>query len=106
MYHYHFLDITVKVLKCVCYRCGKLLIDRSDPRVVNLKTKEPKERWKEMYELCSKIPRCGKETEDGCGFDQPTRYKVDGIQGILAIWKDSKSGLYEEIKIITTTCKK
>ena len=99
VYHYHFLDITVKVLKCVCYRCGKLLIDRSDPRVVNLQTKEPKERWKEMYEICSKIPRCGKETEDGCGFDQPTRYKVDGIQGILAIWKDSKSGLYEEKRL-------
>ena len=52
-----------------------------------------------MYELCSKIPRCGKETEDGCGFDQPTRYKVDGIQGILAIWKDSKNGIYEEKRL-------
>ena len=38
--------------------------------------------------MSSKITRCGQETEDGCGCIQPSRYKVDGISGIQAIWKD------------------
>ena len=28
VYNYHFMDIIVKILKCICFRCGKLRINK------------------------------------------------------------------------------
>ena len=88
VYNYHFMDITVKVLKCVCFRCGKLRVNKESAIISELTNKSNKTRWNTIYELSSKITRCGQETEDGCGCIQPSRYKVDGVAGIQAIWKD------------------
>lgn len=90
VYHYHFLDMTVKIMKCVCFRCGKLRVNRESPVIQNLAKKSPKTRWKEIYEMSGKISRCGQETEDGCGCKQPDRYKVNDIKGIYAVWKDDE----------------
>ena len=91
VYNYHFMDITIKLMKCVCFRCSKVLIDMEDPLVKNTLGKPNKERWEELYNLSSKIKRCGEETGDGCGCRQPDRYKLDGISGIQMIWKDFDS---------------
>jgi DNA-directed RNA polymerase II subunit RPB1 len=88
VYHYHFIDITLKVLKCTCFRCGKLLVNRDSNQIQNISKKTARTRWKEICDLSSKISRCGQETEDGCGCKQPDRYKVNDIKGIYAIWKD------------------
>ncbi len=88
IYYWHFLDIVIKILKCVCFRCSKLLINKDNPLLENCMKKSNKERWSQICELSSKISRCGQETEDGCGCRQPDRYKLDGISGIQAIWKD------------------
>ena len=88
VYNYHFIDITIKILKCVCFRCGKLKIDKNSNIINEIKEKSNKTRWNEIYELSSKINRCGEENEDGCGCIQPSRYKLDGINGIKTIWKD------------------
>jgi len=88
VFNYHFIDITMKVMKCVCFRCGKLLIDKESPLIEDLMNKSNKYRWNEIYNLSSKINRCGQETEDGCGCLQPDRYKLNGVEGIQAIWKD------------------
>ena len=88
VYNYHFMDVTVKILKCVCFRCGKLRVNKESPIITELINKPNKTRWNTIYELSSKISRCGQETEDGCGCIQPNRYKVDGISGIQGIWKD------------------
>ena len=71
VYNYHFMDITVKVLKCVCFRCGKLRVNKESAIVSELTNKSNKTRWNTIYELSSKITRCGQETEDGCGCIQP-----------------------------------
>ena len=88
VFHYHFIDTTQKLLKCVCFRCSKLLVNRYDPKIINISKKPRKTRWKELCDISSNISRCGQETEDGCGCQQPSRYKVDGIMGIKAIWKN------------------
>ena len=88
VFNYHFIDITLKVLKCVCFRCGKLKIDKESNVIKDLKTKSNKKRWTDIYELSSNINRCGEENDDGCGCIQPTRYKLDGINGIQSVWKD------------------
>ena len=73
----------MKVLKCVCYKCSKLLIDKESELCKLIKKKPNKARWTEIYELCNKISTCGQETMDGCGAKQPTNYKIDGISGII-----------------------
>ena len=88
IYYWHFIDIVIKVLKCVCFRCSKLLINKDNPLLENCFKQPNKMRWNHICELSSKISRCGQETEDGCGCRQPDRYKLDGISGIQAIWKD------------------
>lgn len=88
VFNYHFIDITQKVLKCVCFRCGKLKINKESNIIKDLKNKSNKKRWTDIYELSSGISRCGEENDDGCGCIQPTRYKLDGINGIQSVWKD------------------
>ena len=88
VYNYHFIDITIKILKCICFRCGKLKINKDSNLIQELKKKSNKKRWQDIYELSSGISRCGEENDDGCGCIQPHRYKLDGINGIQTIWKD------------------
>ena len=88
VYNYHFIDITIKLLKCICFRCGKLRINKESSKLNDIKKKSNKVRWSEIYEISSKITRCGQENEEGCGCLQPSRYKLEGVSGIKAIWKD------------------
>ena len=86
--NYHFIQTTIKILKCVCFKCSKLLIDK-DSEICKLISKKPsKVRWSEVYNLCSKVKTCGQETVDGCGCKQPSNYKIDGVIGINMNWKE------------------
>ena len=66
------------------------------PLISNVLRKNRKTRFGEIYNLSSKITRCGQETEDGCGCKQPERYKLDGINGIQVFWKDIENSLTKE----------
>tara|TARA_B100000214_G_scaffold342192_1_gene289814 strand:- start:2250 stop:6836 length:4587 start_codon:yes stop_codon:yes gene_type:complete len=86
VYHYQFIQIIQKVLKCTCIQCSKLLINKESPQIKDLMKKPNKHRWNDIYNLSQKITRCGQETEDGCGAKQPDRIKVEGMDGIYAVW--------------------
>ena len=88
VYHFHFIHILIKILKCVCFRCSKLLIDKNDIINQNIFKLPRQQRFTEMYAHCQKIDRCGKMTDEGCGCRQPDNYKLDGLVGIQAKWKD------------------
>ena len=91
VYNYHFIQIILKLVKCVCYKCSKLLIDKESD-ICNVISKKPsKQRWLDVYELCSKVKECGQETVDGCGAKQPDNYKIEGITGINGIWKKTET---------------
>ena len=98
VYNYHFVQTLIKILKCVCFRCSKLLVDKDNVIIQDILKKPPKQRFQEIYSVCQKINRCGQETEDGCGCKQPENYKLDGLIGIQAKWKklDIPEGLSEE----------
>jgi DNA-directed RNA polymerase II subunit RPB1 len=70
VFYIQFFDIIVKkLLKCVCFRCSKLLINEESDQVqaiLNRKVSRQK-RWEQLFKLCSKIKRCGQDTLDGCG---------------------------------------
>ena len=87
VYHYQYLSTLHKVLKCTCTQCSKLLVNKDSPKVKHLMKKNNKTRWNSIYEMSQKISRCGQETEDGCGAKQPDKIKVEGMDGIYAVWK-------------------
>ena len=88
--NYHFIQTIVKLLKCVCFKCSKLLIDKDSEICKLLYNKPCKVRWSEIYNLCSKVKCCGQETVDGCGAKQPSNYKIDGVIGIFLHWKEQE----------------
>ena len=86
VFHYHFINIIHKILKCTCLSCSKLLINKDSSKIKDIMKKPNKIRWSEIYNLSQKISRCGQETEDGCGAKQPDKIKLDGMDGIHAVW--------------------
>ncbi|KAF8820027.1 Dna-directed Rna polymerase II RPB1 [Cardiosporidium cionae] len=103
MYHYGFLKIVLKVLRCVCYGCSRLLANADDPRFRNItKIKLGANRLKKVFEVCSGKRRCEGSSKkddaesalrDGCGCPQP-KYMRDG-PNITVQFQDS-GGDYDE----------
>ena len=100
VYHYHFIHHLIKILKCVCFRCSKLLINKEDILNQKIFNESSYDRFKIIYTECQKIDNCGKNTIDGCGCDQPSTYKLDGLNGIMAKWKDLKEEKIIEIEYV------
>ena len=86
VYHYQFINMIMKVLKCTCIQCSNLLINKESPKIKDLLKKSNKTRWNEIYQLSQKINRCGQETDNGCGAKQPDKLKIEGMDGISAVW--------------------
>ena len=81
----HLKEIT-KILKCVCFKCSKLLINKG--QYTYLLDLPSDKRWTEVCKLSSLDKRCGQFTEDGCGCKQPSKYNVVEMATIYAEWKD------------------
>ena len=88
VYHYHFIQILIKILKCVCFKCSKLLVNKDNIIIKDIIKKPSKVRFQEIYNECQRVNQCGQETEDGCGCKQPDNYKLEGLVGIQAKWKN------------------
>ena len=75
----------MKVLKCVCFKCSKLLIDKSQHAHILNYTGE--KRWDYVQSVVSKrISRCGDHTGEGCGCLQPDKIKLEGMATLHAHW--------------------
>jgi DNA-directed RNA polymerase II subunit RPB1 len=90
VYFIQFMGMIRNVLRCVCVRCGKLLIDKTAHQRIARRRGEG--RWKAVLEACDKIKRCGQETEDGCGTLCPSRFVTEGIARIVAEWDKIQTG--------------
>ena len=74
----------MKVCKCVCYKCSKLLINKNQYK--HILDKNGETRWNYVSNLAMKIKRCGEQTDDGCGCKQPDKIKLEGMSTIMATW--------------------
>jgi len=116
VFHIGFIALVLKILRCVCFHCSKLLTDQSDMRFVNaVKIKNPKLRQKAVYNICKGINICagGDETEEqpaedgqppkprhgGCGGYQPS-IKKDGFK-INAEFKQLQDDSIEKKQVLT-----
>lgn len=90
VFHIQFFDIVKKLLKCVCFRCSKLLVDPDGDAakaILNKKYSRQK-RWEMMYKTCSKVRKCGSDNPEGCGAKQPDKITRGQLLRILMEWKD------------------
>eukprot|EP01117_Protostelium_nocturnum_P012755 TRINITY_DN4718_c0_g2_i1.p1 TRINITY_DN4718_c0_g2~~TRINITY_DN4718_c0_g2_i1.p1 ORF type:complete len:1744 (-),score=622.93 TRINITY_DN4718_c0_g2_i1:65-5296(-) len=103
VYHIGFLTTVLKILRCVCFHCSKLLVDTNEHRFRKaLKIKSPKVRLQTVLDLCKGKTVCvggDAEAEEnkkpkqkldnsedvqmkkhgGCGGFQPS-YKKEGLK--------------------------
>ena len=88
VFYIQYLSTTLKILRCVCFKCSKLLISKEKYKQALQMPSEA--RWKYVFALASKVKRCGEDTEDGCGCLQPFRIRKEGLASIFAEWKDTE----------------
>jgi DNA-directed RNA polymerase II subunit RPB1 len=93
VYYIQYLNTLIKIIRCTCIKCGKLLIDKNKYNYA-LKMKDD-ERWNFVFSLASKVKRCGEDTHDGCGCKQPSKIKKEGLATLIAEW-DNVDGLSSE----------
>jgi len=93
VFYIQYLSTVLKVLRCVCFKCSKLLISKEKYKQALKMLSEA--RWKYVFALASKIKRCGEDTEDGCGCLQPQKIRKDGLATIYAEWKGDASSSTE-----------
>lgn len=95
VYYTQFFKPLMKVLRCVCFKCGKLLIDKQ--RNTHLLKLKGESRWKMVLQAAIGTSRCGEDTEDGCGARQPTKFKEEPVHKIYAEWNWKKGQLPEGV---------
>ena len=102
VYHVGFIDDVVKILRCVCFHCSKLLIDPSDHQFKRvLSIRDPQTRLRCIHDLCKAKKKCNPSGEtqmsnlmgeifedpdegatgtiDGCGMTTP-KYTRQGLE--------------------------
>lgn len=93
LFYIQYINIIIKILRCVCVKCSKLLISKEQYKhALNMKASE---RWNFVFALASKIKRCGEDSADGCGCKQPRKIKKDGLATLIAEW-DNIEGIGED----------
>jgi DNA-directed RNA polymerase II subunit RPB1 len=100
LFNLQFEDAIMKILKCVCIKCSRLLINKEHQMFKNIITATRgnyKDRFEKIYKQCSKVRTCGavdkkgdnRYDNGGCGAIQPSKYK-DNLRKdytISAEWK-------------------
>jgi len=86
VFYIQYLNVIQKVMRCVCFKCSKLLVSKEKYKQA-LKL-QGETRWKYVFSLASKMKRCGEDTEDGCGTLQPNKIRKEGLATIYAEWKN------------------
>ena len=77
----------MKIVKCVCFKCSKLRISKE--KYAHLMKLSSEHRWNKVFQLASKVTRCGDDTKDGCGCLQPKKIKKEGLANIYAEWDNN-----------------
>ena len=81
VFNFHFIQYVEKILKCVCFRCSNILIDKSNPvNIKLLKDLKGHRRLNKIIALSKKVKKC--QYNGGCNVVQPTKYSKLSIDKI------------------------
>ena len=84
LFYIQYLTTIMKILRCVCFKCSKLLISKD--RFKHVLEMSAENRWSFVFNECKKVDRCGDETHCGCGCKQPKKIKREGFATLVAEW--------------------
>ncbi|CAF4361552.1 unnamed protein product [Rotaria sp. Silwood2] len=99
VYNIVFLLKILKILRCVCFHCSKLLVDPNDSKIIDIikKTKgQYRRRLAYVFDACKRQKICQGtknenhvtiKTSDGCGRKQPI-YRRSGLE-LTIEWKQT-----------------
>jgi len=87
VYYIQYLTSTIKILRCICFKCSKLKISKD--KFKHLLNIDSKKRWDQVFRVASKVKRCGEEISDGCGCKQPRKIYKEGLANIYAEWENT-----------------
>lgn len=90
VFYIQFFEYVRKTLRCVCWRCSRLMLDMDSPEVLAITSKKHTraKRFELMYKLCSKNKKKYCDCEGGCGAKRPDKITKDGVLKIAMEWKD------------------
>ena len=94
VYYIQYLSTIIKIIRCTCFKCSKLLISK-DKYKKTIDGLSGEARWQKVFQISSKIKRCGEDSDDGCGCKQPNKVKKEGLATLFAEW-DNIEGLGPE----------
>jgi len=86
VFYIQYLNTILKILRCVCIKCSKLLISKE--KYKHILKMDSRARWLYVFPIASKISRCGDDTCDGCGCKQPRKISKEGLATIIAEWNN------------------
>ena len=89
VFYIQYLNTIIKILRCVCFKCSKLLISKE--KYKHFLKYDTRERAMRVFQYASKIKRCGEDTEEGCGCKQPKKIYKEGLSTIIAEWENMVS---------------
>lgn len=95
LFYIQYLNTVTKIIRCVCFKCSKLLISKD--KYKHVLSMSPEHRWNFVCGLASKVERCGEATHEGCGCKQPKKIRKEGFSTLIAEWNNIK-GLETENK--------
>ena len=106
VFNHHFVNYVEMILKCVCFRCSNLLIDKSDPNILKeLEGKKGYNRFITSVGLCSKHKKCS--FNNGCFVLQPTKYvRLNGAasikdkNNIIQIYAEFSQNALKDTKVL------
>ena len=99
IFYIQYLNTIIKILRCICIKCSKLLIDKS--KYEETLPSDNRKRWQQIFSLASKVKRCGECTQDGCGCKQPKKIYKEGLASIFAEWADLETNEEGETQNVT-----
>ena len=99
VYYIQYLSAIIRILRMVCFKCGKLLISKEKYAKL-VETMNDDEKFNYIFSIASKVKRCGECTDDGCGCKQPNKIRKEDktIATLYAEW-DNIEGVADEKKM-------
>lgn len=90
VFYIQYFNIVQKILKCICFKCSKLLISKEEYSYILKHVTN--ERWENFYHTCNNLKprRCGEYTKNGCGCLQP-KIKKEGYCTLYAEWNNTET---------------
>ncbi len=106
VFNYNFMPYIEKLLKCVCFRCSTLLIDKNDPAVLKeVEGKKGYNRFVAICNLCMKNKNKKCMYNSGCMVFQPSKYtrlnaaNMKGEDNIVKIRAEFTQNAFKDSKI-------